>query len=233
MNNILSLRNAYFLVYGAFSHLFSFQLRMATSTSTSEIGLHKSATNDTSAVHSSSITKTGDSFFIPLQGLRNSLQQNSALNRPGRRLNPSELSVHFEPWLKEPKLLDQYDVFISYRWSERDTSFTQALYDRFSLFCIGSNDRSIEIFLDTARLEIGRNFRSDFAKSLIHSTVVMPIVTSESLKRMVDYTHDVDVVDNVLVCFRFLLLLRFFSFFVCLFCFFFILPFIYNLCYYC
>jgi len=27
----------------------------------------------------------------------------------------------------------------------------------------------------------------------------MPIVTSESLKRMVEYTHDVDVVDNVLV----------------------------------
>jgi glutaredoxin-related protein len=65
------------------------------------------------------------------------------------------------------------------------------------LFTIGNSNQNIDVFLDLFSIQKGENFRSKFAKSLINSAVVVPILSAEALKGMID--HDSNAIDNVLL----------------------------------
>lgn len=88
-------------------------------------------------------------------------------------------------------------VFISYRWGEYDGNFVSALFDMFSNFTFGQENRSVEVFLDKKRLQEGRKFDADFAVALTRSVVVVPIVSNDSLHRLL--SHDPSSVDNMLL----------------------------------
>jgi hypothetical protein len=63
---------------------------------------------------------------------------------------------------------------------------------------VNGQGQQVHVFLDRNRLEEGRIFSSDFAKALIKSLVVVPILSSAALVRMLDLKSD-SKIDNVLL----------------------------------
>ena len=61
------------------------------------------------------------------------------------------------------------------------------------------SNRSINTFLDTQRLLKGRDFKFDFAKALVKSTVVVPIVSKYALERLISGKHYASSCDNLLL----------------------------------
>jgi hypothetical protein len=100
-------------------------------------------------------------------------------------------------WLVSQQVFDQYDIFLSYRWGLEDSQLTQKLFDHLTLFTVTMYHRSIIAFLDTYRLKDGSNFQKQFARALVHSTVVCPLVTPHALRRMEN--HDPTKEDNLVV----------------------------------
>jgi GTPase SAR1 family protein len=138
--------------------------------------------------------------FIPLDLLQSLAKQQLALSRPGGRrlLTYAEIQEKYSAWLPEERSLkSEYDVFLSYRWGQYDSAFTGGLFDIFSNFTVGKDHRAPVIFLDHRRLENGRNYKTDFVKSLAHSSIIVPLLTFDALKRM--FTHDANYEDNVLL----------------------------------
>ena len=68
--------------------------------------------------------------------------------------------------------------------SNLDSRYTERLKDRFSTYNIGEENRAVSVFLDNKRLRDGRNFVDDFARALVNSLIVVPVVTSDALHRM-------------------------------------------------
>merc|ERR1711998_327731 len=58
-------------------------------------------------------------------------------------------------------------------------------------------DRSIDVFLDVFRLKDGQQFDKEFARALINSKVVLPLLTMDGVARFRDHTGE--RVDNVLL----------------------------------
>ena len=78
-----------------------------------------------------------------------------------------------------------------------DKDLVRQLLDRTTLYAIGADSRKVDVFLDTLRLEDGEHFRESFLEALVHSTVVVPVLSTTALHRML--THKKDEVDNVLL----------------------------------
>ena len=57
--------------------------------------------------------------------------------------------------------------------------------------------QQVHVFLDRNRLEEGRIFSSDFAKALIKSLVVVPILSSAALVRMFDLKSNSNFISNL------------------------------------
>jgi hypothetical protein len=138
-------------------------------------------------------------FFTLLSGVQQCITNGVALmDLTGRTLiSSTDLKAAYSNWLNKYTLIDYYDLFISYRWNQYDSALTRGLFDRLSLFPVTSSQREIETFLDVMRLQNGRDFRGDFAKALIESAVILPIVSMAALDRLI--SHDVEKVDNLLV----------------------------------
>ena len=94
-------------------------------------------------------------------------------------------------------MFDKYDVFLSYRWGNNDSMFVQCVFDRLTLHTVGYTHRSIVTFLDNRRLQMGRQLQGDLAKAISNTSIMMPIISSEALKKMLD--HSPSTVDNVLL----------------------------------
>jgi hypothetical protein len=92
---------------------------------------------------------------------------------------------------------DDYDVFFSYRWNNFDSAFTSKAFDNMTRFSIGDSKHPVYVFLDRERLKAGDNFQEAFATALIHSSVVVPIVSAASFEKLMD--HNPSDVDNMLV----------------------------------
>jgi len=99
-------------------------------------------------------------------------------------MTEAEVRACYGPWLLVFDLLDSYDVFISYRWGQFDDVFVSTLFDMFTNFTVGADNRSITTFLDKKRLRDGRRFDLDFAQALSHSTLAVPVVSADALSRM-------------------------------------------------
>jgi GTPase SAR1 family protein len=136
--------------------------------------------------------------LIPLEQLRKAGSGTAALVKRGTTLlSQAEVKRNYGQWLQLHVLRKRYDLFISYRWNERDTKFTEQLFDMLTNYSVGSRDRAVEAFLDRRRLQEGQLFQVDFAAALTHSLVVMPVVSVDALQKMLK--HDPEIVDNVLL----------------------------------
>lgn len=83
-----------------------------------------------------------------------------------------------------------YDIFISYRWGPFDSEFVIMLYNFFQ-------ENHMKSFLDQQCLSLGQNFRQEFIFNLLQSTIILPIVSLNALKKLI--THDPSFVDNLLL----------------------------------
>jgi GTPase SAR1 family protein len=96
-------------------------------------------------------------------------------------LTRAQLTEHYGDWLVDDALRGEYDVFISYRWGTLDSRFTGRLRDRFSTYNVGEDSRAVTVFLDNKRLRDGRRFVDDFARALVHSLIVVPVVSADAI----------------------------------------------------
>jgi hypothetical protein len=136
--------------------------------------------------------------LIPLEQLRKAGSGTAALVKRGATLLfQAEVKRNYGQWLQLHVLRERYDLFMSYRWNERDTKFTEQLFDMLTNYSVGSRDRAVEAFLDRRRLQEGQLFQVDFAAALTHSLIVMPVVSVDALQKMLK--HDPEIVDNVLL----------------------------------
>lgn len=144
-------------------------------------------------------TTLGNIVLLPLDRIRESVEYNSILyGFGGRKIVDGIDAKHiFCQWLKPTSLLKSYDVFLSYRQGDCDAAFANALFDSFTNFTIGTTNRAIDVFIDTVRIPLGIRFDEAFSDALINSTLVVMLVTTESLDRMVQ--HDPNVVDHLLL----------------------------------
>ena len=117
-----------------------------------------------------------------------------------QRLSVLQAMNVFGPFLTPKGLLHSYHAFISYRWSDFDTELATALFNGLTVSVL-PDGTPLDVFLDRRRLEDGRMLTTDFATALIHSTVVVPIVSFKALERMLALVHDSNI-DNVLLEWR-------------------------------
>jgi GTPase SAR1 family protein len=103
----------------------------------------------------------------------------------------------FTPWIEEMKTKSFYDLFISYRWGSYDSMFVQGLYDTCTLYNLTKQHRAINIFLDKYRLQNGKDFSNDFIKGLFSSKIIIPILSMDSLQRLIHHNHN--QIDNLLL----------------------------------
>ena len=95
--------------------------------------------------------------------------------------------VQFQKWFGSSGLLHQFDVFISHQWPDRtdksnvrglhDEQLVESMYKRLMLYSIEASNRSIDTFLDSRRLQDGKDCIDDFAKALVKSTLVVSIIS--------------------------------------------------------
>ena len=97
-------------------------------------------------------------FLIPLSQIESLVESHSVLNRPGGRrlLSESEAMASFSEWLRVKELADQYDVFLSYRWGDRDSVLVRCVYDCFGCHTVGPERRDVLVFLDRECLQDGK-----------------------------------------------------------------------------
>ena len=152
-----------------------------------------------SQVNEFSYGNTSSGLLVPLESLSKAFSEGVGLAKTGGRkfLSNSDIRDLYGDWLQLFGMRDIYDVFISYRWGQHDSPFVSTVFDMFTNYTIGSDNRAIEVFLDTKRLLNGRRFDKDFANSLVRSTVIMPIVSADALDRLLK--HNADNIDNLLV----------------------------------
>jgi hypothetical protein len=145
---------------------------------------------------------SSDNSFYALSAIRSTVKSNISIsNRTGKvLLSCQEAIKRYTPWLKDflhPVLY--YDIFVSYRWNDFDTNLAGALFDKTAsdVVTVSRNNRAVHVFLDRNRLKNGLNFVDSFSKSLINSTVVVPLISTKALERM--FSHDPATRDNVLL----------------------------------
>jgi hypothetical protein len=118
---------------------------------------------------------------------------------PGDTRPAIQAQKRFEKWLLPRGLREEYDIFISYRWTVRESGGmdTELVDSMFQAFCHELvEQRQVHVFVDRNRLEDGRNFKTDFSQAVMHSTVLVLIVSKAALHKMLRLQEDSE--DNVL-----------------------------------
>jgi GTPase SAR1 family protein len=91
--------------------------------------------------------------------------------------------------------VNDYHLFLSYRWGKLDKEFVTILYQHLAGAMV--RGQSIRIFLDDKVLNSADRFQKIFFDSILVTEVFVPTVTTNALQRMV--RHDPREVDNLLV----------------------------------
>ena len=102
----------------------------------------------------------------------------------------------FKAWFSLLNQLATYDLFISYR-HKTNKKLAAVLYHGFNMF-ESFHNRRYEIFYDNVRLEAAIEFNVAFTKAMYSSTVVMPLISSETLRSLKN-NCTTNAVDNVLL----------------------------------
>jgi hypothetical protein len=98
-------------------------------------------------------------------------------------------------WLSYAPQPGRFNVFLSHRWGDCDDSFVAALHDRLSDYVV--NGVPLSAFYDANHMKTGYRIDREFFSGLLGSMVVVPIVSVNSLQRIL--SHSPDNLDNVLV----------------------------------
>jgi GTPase SAR1 family protein len=139
--------------------------------------------------------------LLPLDVIRDVIHSRTAI---GRLFAKTDLKERYGCWIRSDKLLENYDVFLSYRWgkehNKHDDLLVKHIFDILAYECVASEEyRQIDVFLGKERLQEGRRFDSDFARALCRSALFMPIVSVEALSRMTAEKRHKAEVDNLLL----------------------------------
>jgi hypothetical protein len=114
-------------------------------------------------------------------------------------VSAAEVPLLFGPWIVDKsKGVSLRHVFISYRQG-KDSELVSLIFDTFTKFTFGPNHEAVDVFADTVRLNLGRDFRAEFVGSLTYSEIVMLLISSDSLARMQVICFYPLAVDNLLV----------------------------------
>ena len=145
------------------------------------------------------ITLKDEDLLVPIEEVRRTVDKSLPLTGAlGRSLLTPELTQkQYGPWLKIYIYLENYDIFVSYRWGPQDKELAQAMFTMISNFSCGSELRTVNVFLDERRLQQSESKQNDFIKSIVNSTIVVPIFSIYALVKMVK--HDPLDIDNVLL----------------------------------
>ena len=152
---------------------------------------------------SSSAIVTEELCYISLKKIRSAELHKQVIfgENHSTLLTPDEIILNYSAWLERKLLLSSYDIFMSYRWGKEDSELVSSLFEMFKKYPVGTRGRDIRVFLDDQRLQPGQDFQLSFGKSLINSSVMTPIISEETLKRMKSdaCSPATDPEDNVLV----------------------------------
>ena len=143
-------------------------------------------------------------WLVPLSAIRNRVVFLSGGGSGGsqgvRRLTAEEVETRFDAWFVRTGASDVllFDLFFSHRWDWNDKSFVRKLVDLLAQYTTGDNPpRAIVSFLDVDSLEDGLNFQESFVGALVHTRLMVEVVSWAALERMKN--PDPAGVDNVLV----------------------------------
>jgi hypothetical protein len=143
--------------------------------------------------------KDEDFLLVPIDVVRSTVENFLPLTADldGKSLSHQQTKDRFGPWLKIYEFLLTYDIFVSYHKEPQDQELAMAMFTMLSNFSCGNELRAVEVFLDIKRLQHGRRSQEDSVKSIVNSTVVVPIFSVDALAKIVK--HDPSVVDGILL----------------------------------
>ena len=137
-----------------------------------------------------------NSYLIPLSQITAVVETHSVLNRPDGKLLISgrEAQAKYSAWFQTNELFSSYDVFLNHGEDHRSSSFSECLYDRFSLYTVDSDARDIRVYLQNASRRGGSQLHSDAAKSLCNASVAVLVVSCDELHSIAEARADRAVV---------------------------------------
>lgn len=142
-------------------------------------------------------------MFLRLSDLQHAYGEKSSFmtRQFSKGITPKEMLETYSSWLEMLMRHDNYDFFLSHRWIERDKALANNAFEGLTLANtveVGGDDpRSVRVFLDSCRLTAGRSFQEEFSFALMHTTVVVSVISYEVVKSMVDRSLEQE--DNVLI----------------------------------
>ena len=102
----------------------------------------------------------------------------------------------FAALLPSPNLSGIFEAFISYRHSEFAADAAEAMYRYLTRQVL--DGKEVEVFRDSVKLESGLAFDQGFLEAMLKTLVVVPLITPDTLKRMMA-KEGLDEVDHVLL----------------------------------
>jgi GTPase SAR1 family protein len=152
-----------------------------------------------SSVASFSASMTMGSSLTPRQ--QSNQQFSNTFSHLKEKFSLSMLKTEYNLWLyqfKQRLMLTNYDIFLSYRWNQRDSELVKSLFQHFLSYNISNHVYSpISVFLDHQRIESGEEFREIFVSALLKSRIIIPVITLEALKGFI--SHNPNSIDNLLL----------------------------------
>ena len=103
---------------------------------------------------------------------------------------------HFAALLPTPNLSGIYGAFISYRHGLFAADAVEAMYLYLTLQVLGGKE--VEVFRDSVKLKSGLSFDQSFLEAMLKAVVVVPLITPDTLKRMMA-KEGLNEVDHVLL----------------------------------
>ena len=136
------------------------------------------------------------SSLLSLVAIKDAVKSNNGLKHKAKTIiSFDDLKRYYASWLQVYSAKDRYDMFISYRWGDDDKPLARQIFDAMSNHKL--DDRAIDVFLDVCRLKDGEQFDKEFARALINSKVILPLITMDCVARF--RSHTGKLVDNVLL----------------------------------
>jgi hypothetical protein len=146
-----------------------------------------------------------DEGFVALSELVKSVKDSHPLPlSAGRSLSIADATARYRRFLPGTDQQNEYDVFLSYRWDDYTKDFTSKVSDSMTTRCVGEQKRPVYVFLDRERLRNGENFKTQFANSLLSSSVVVPVFSIKAIDDLKWHdpsigAYDPNWEDNVLI----------------------------------
>jgi len=136
--------------------------------------------------------------LLPLTAVREVAcnTENGSLWTGREQMHQLRLQTAFPLWLPSTGRLDSYDLMVSYRHeAKQDSECAAKLSDGLGsgsneLLLFGPKRRRLRVFLDSIRLSMGALFVRDIMQAMLHSRVVCPIISADSLRRMEQISKD-------------------------------------------